>query len=169
MENAAVSDGIVCLLTDQIDEDVLSRCPRLRVIANVATGYDNIDLAAASARGIAVTNTPGILDETTADFAFALLMAAARRVAEADRRAGRWTTWSPTELLGVSGRRSASSGWAGWVRPWHGGGAVSVCGCSTAAARKPELEEELDLAAVDLPELLSESDFVSLHVWIPEV
>ena len=117
MENAAVSDGIVCLLTDQIDEDVLSRCPRLRVIANVATGYDNIDLAAASARGIAVTNTPGILDETTADFAFALLMAAARRVAEADRfvRAGRWTTWSPTELLGwdVSGdarRRRAGRG-----------------------------------------------------------
>ena len=117
MENAAVSDGIVCLLTDQIDEDVLSRCPRLRVIANVATGYDNIDLAAASARGIAVTNTPGILDETTADFAFALLMAAARRVAEADRfvRAGRWTTWSPTELLGWDvRRRSASSGWAGF-------------------------------------------------------
>src|SRR5262249_13888821 len=96
--------GLVALLTDRIDEVLLTRTPRLRVVANMAVGFDNIDLAACAARGIVVTNTPGILTEATADFAFALILAAARRVAEGDRsvRAHEFRGWRPTSLLGTA-------------------------------------------------------------------
>lgn len=99
------ADGLLCLLTDRVDAALLEACPRLRVISSCSVGVDHIDLVAATERGIPVGHTPGVLTETTADLAFALLLAASRRVAEADRfvRAGAWTTerrWEPDLLLG---------------------------------------------------------------------
>lgn len=89
-------EGLVCMLTERVGEDVLRAAPKLRIISNVAVGYDNVDVQACTKRGVVVTNTPGVLDETTADFAFALLLAVARRVVEADQyvRAGNWKGWS---------------------------------------------------------------------------
>ena len=101
---AADADGMVCVLTDRIDAPLLrAAAPRLKVVAGVAVGYDNIDVSAAAALGIAVCNTPGVLDETTADLAFLLILAAARRAtdAEADLRAGRWTGFRMTNFLGT--------------------------------------------------------------------
>ena len=95
-------DGLLALLTDRIDAGLMEAAPKLRVISNLAVGYDNIDIPEATRRGIIVGNTPGVLTETTADFAFALLMAAARRVVEADgfTRKGLWKTWGPMVMLG---------------------------------------------------------------------
>lgn len=95
-------DGLLCLLTDTIDAEVIAAGEQLVVISNYAVGYDNIDVAAAAARGILVCNTPGVLTETTADLTWALLMAAARRLVEAERylRAGQWRSWSPQLMLG---------------------------------------------------------------------
>lgn len=95
--------GIVALLTDRIDGALLERCPQLRVVGNVAVGVDNVDLAACRARGVVVTNTPDVLTEATADLAFGLLLAAARRIAEGDRavRAGHFGRWTPTYMLGT--------------------------------------------------------------------
>lgn len=97
------ADALVCLLLDRIDQGVIARAPKLRVIANCAVGYDNIDLAAATAAGIAVTNTPDVLTEATAELAFALLLAAARRLPEGDAliRSRRWPGWQLDQLLGV--------------------------------------------------------------------
>lgn len=113
-ERARGADALVALLTDRIDEALLARCPRLKVVANVAVGYDNVDLAAAQRHGVLVTNTPGVLTDATADFAFTLLMASARRVAEADRfvRAGRFAGWMMMEFLGgdLAGRTLGIAG-----------------------------------------------------------
>ncbi|HXN40979.1 MAG TPA: NAD(P)-dependent oxidoreductase, partial [Myxococcaceae bacterium] len=100
---ASQSAGLLTLVTDRIDEQLLRHCPLLRVVSNMAVGYDNIDVTACTARQIAVGNTPGVLTETTADLAFALLLAAARRIPEARDyvRAGKWKTWEPGLLLGV--------------------------------------------------------------------
>ncbi|RPJ56393.1 MAG: D-glycerate dehydrogenase, partial [Acidobacteria bacterium] len=87
--------GMVCLLTDIIDERLLAQCPELKIVSNIAVGYNNIDLKACTRRGVMATNTPGVLDDTTADFAWTLLMATARRVVEADKffRSGKWKGW----------------------------------------------------------------------------
>ena len=111
---AADADGLLSLLTDRVDAELIERCPRLRAIANYAVGYDNIDLEAAAARGIPVGNTPDVLTEATADLAFALLLAAARRLPEAVAavRDGDWQTWEPGRYLGarrLTARRSGSS------------------------------------------------------------
>lgn len=100
---AADVEGLLALLTDKIDAALLARLPRLRIVANMAVGFDNVDLDACRARGVVVTNTPGVLTEATADFAFGLLLAAARRVVEGDRmvRDGRFEGWRPTTLLGA--------------------------------------------------------------------
>src|SRR5271157_2942256 len=102
IENIASVEGLLCLLTDKIDAPLMDKAPKLKVVSNCAVGFDNIDVKAATKRGIAVGNTPGVLTDTTADFAFALMLAAARRVAEGDRlvRAGKWKTWGPMILLG---------------------------------------------------------------------
>ncbi|HEU0029497.1 MAG TPA: D-glycerate dehydrogenase [Kofleriaceae bacterium] len=99
----ADADALICLLLDKIDEALLERAPKLRVIANCAVGIDNIDLGAATAGGIAVTNTPDVLTEATAEFAFALMLAAARRIGEGERlvRSGAWTGWALDQLLGM--------------------------------------------------------------------
>jgi glyoxylate reductase len=102
VERARDVEGILCLLTDVVDADVIAACPRLRAISNYAVGSDNIDSEAAAARGIEVRVTPDVLTDTTADLAFALLLAAARRLPEGERavRAGEWSTWEPSGWLG---------------------------------------------------------------------
>ncbi|MCL6553699.1 MAG: D-glycerate dehydrogenase [Firmicutes bacterium] len=169
VREVAASDGLVALVTDRIDGALLDAAPRLRVVSNVAVGYDNIDVPAATARGVVVTNTPGVLTETTADFAFALLLAAARRVAEADRftRAGRWTSWGPLffagldvhgRTLGLVGLGRIGTAVARRAR----GFAMPVVYYSRT--RKPEVERELELEYATLDELLQRADFVSIHV-----
>jgi glyoxylate reductase len=165
--------GMVTQLMDPIDEEVLST-PGLKVIANVAVGYDNIDVPAATKHGVMVCNTPGILDDTTADFAFALLMAAARRVLEGDRfiRSGAFKGWGIDMLLGhdVSG---ATLGIVGFGRIGRGvarrarafGMRVLYYDENPATA---EQERELGVTRTDLYQLLSESDFVSIHVPLTE-
>jgi glyoxylate reductase len=104
LEQAEQADALLTMLTDRIDAELLSRAERLRIVANMAVGYDNIDIPAARARGIVVTNTPEVLTEATADLAFALMMATARRLVEANRflHAGEWKSWSPFLLAGQS-------------------------------------------------------------------
>ena len=94
--------GVIIRLTDQISDEVLSQCPDLKIVSNIAVGYNNIDVEACTRRGIMVTNTPGILDDTTADFTWALILATARRVVEADQylRALRWKGWELMDFLG---------------------------------------------------------------------
>src|SRR5512134_1948585 len=99
----AQADAVICTLTDRIDADLLSDAPRLKIVANYAVGYNNIDVAAARARGIVVTNTPDVLTDATADLTWALLLTVARRVVEGDGwlRTGGWHGWAPTQLLGT--------------------------------------------------------------------
>jgi lactate dehydrogenase-like 2-hydroxyacid dehydrogenase len=163
--------GVLTLLTDRVDEELLDRAgPGLRVVSNYAVGYDNIDVRACAARGVAVGNTPGALTETTADFAFALILAAARRIPEASRfvQAGKWTSWGPLLLLGsdVSG---ATLGIVGFgrigqavARRARGFGMEILYSSRTAV--DPAIEAELGARQVPLAELLAQSDFVSLHV-----
>ncbi len=162
-------DGAQTLLTATIDGDVLDREPQLKVVSNFAVGYDNIDVEAATARGVAVGNTPDTLTETTADFAFALLMAAARRVTEgADYvRAGRWETWGPRLLLGRD-IHGATLGIVGFgrigkevARRARGFGMVLL---ATDAYEDPAAAAEFGVTYVPLDELLRRSDFVTLHV-----
>jgi glyoxylate reductase len=164
---AAVADvdAVVCLLTDVIDDDVLAAgLPRLRVVANIAVGYNNIDVAAAAARGIAVCNTPGVLDETTADLAFLLILAASRlaSTAEADLRAGRWQGWGLNQYLGRD-VHGATLGVVGFGRIGQavarraGGFGMQVLHHSRRDTGLPGWQSDLD-------RLLAESDIVSLHV-----
>ena len=102
-QKLAAKDGVMCALTDRIDGGLLQRCPKLKVVANIAVGYNNIDLAACTARGIMATNTPGVLDDSTADLAWALMLGAARRLTELERRVrgGEWKGWRLKQWLGV--------------------------------------------------------------------
>jgi len=171
LEKARDVDGLLTLLSDRIDDGLMQACPRLKVVSNHAVGYDNIDAEAATRHGILVGNTPGVLTETTADFAFALLMAAARRVAEADgyTRQGKWKTWGPMILLGQD-IHHASLGIIGLGRI---GGELArrARGFSMTvlyhdAVRRSQAEEA-DLGLEYVPELetlLARSDFVSVHV-----
>ncbi len=161
--------GLLSLLTDRIDGEVMDAAgPGLKVISNHAVGFDNIDVPAATARGIPVGNTPGILTDATADFAFALLMAAARRVAEGERfvRAGKWVTWGPSLLLGPD-VHGATLGLIGFGRIGQAmarrvaGFDMRVLYFDPSAPKPPP---GLHAVPVDLETLLRESDFVSLHV-----
>jgi glyoxylate reductase len=163
-------DGIVSLLTDKIDAALMDATPRLRVVSNFAVGVNNVDLAAATARGIPVGNTPGVLTDATADIAVTLLLAAARRLGEsaADAKAGRWLTWEPLGWLGrdLAGRTlgivgMGRIGFATAKRLHHGWG-MSVL--YTARSPKPDADRELGARMVDFETLLAESDFVSVHV-----
>jgi glyoxylate reductase len=164
----AASAAALTMVVDRITPEMLDGAPDLRVVANMAVGYDNINPAEAARRGIRVTNTPGVLAETTADMAFALLMAGARNVVASDRdtRAGGWTTWSPTAFLGQDVFR-ATLGIIGLGEI----GEAMACRARgfdmrilyASRTRKPELEARLGLLFVPLAELLRESDFVSLH------
>jgi glyoxylate reductase len=152
-----------------VDAILLSGAPRLRIVSNMAVGYDNIDVPAATAHGVLVANTPGVLTETTADFAFALLLAAARRVVEGDRlaRSAGWPTWHPSFLLG----HDVYGATLGIIGLGAIGRAVARRARGFAmqilyfdSQRRPELEAELDARFVPLDALLQESDFVTLHV-----
>lgn len=161
-------DGLLCLLTDPIDAEVIAAGTRLRVISQMAVGVDNIDLRAATARGIPVGHTPGVLTEATADFTLALLMAAARRIPEGVDyvRAGKWRTWEPMGLLGVD-VWGATLGIVGMGRI---GTAVARRARGFAMrilyydpTRRPELEAELGAEYAELDDLLAQADFVTLH------
>jgi glyoxylate reductase len=162
-------DGLLCLLTDRIDPELLAAAPRLKAVSTFSVGYDHIDVPACKARGIAVTNTPGVLTESTADFTWALLMAAARRVVEGDAfmRAGKYKGWDPLMLLGtdVFGK---TLGVIGFGRIGHAvarraaGFSMKVLYHDPRRAA-PELEAELNARFVSLDELLRESDYVSVH------
>jgi glyoxylate reductase len=157
-------DGVLTTLTERIDRAFLDGCSRLRVVANMAAGYDNIDVPACTERGIAVTNTPGVLADATADMAFALLLAAARRLPEGDCaiRNGEWGPWRPMWMLGedVHGRTlgviGAGSIGAAMARR-AGGFEMRVLYCSRSD--HPDFPGE----RVGLDELLAQSDFVSFH------
>ncbi len=175
LEKARGVDGLLSLLTDPVDAEVIAAAgPQLKVISNCAVGYDNIDVSFATGRGIPVGNTPGILTETTADFAFALLLAAARRVAEGDRlvRAGQWITWGPTTLLGADVHH-ATLGIIGFGRIGLAvarrarGFEMTVLYHDPAAADLPESKRE-GARPVELETLLRESDFISLHTPLNE-
>lgn len=163
------ADGIFSLLTERIDEHVLARAPRLRVVSNMAVGVDNIDVDACTRRGIPVGHTPGVLTEATADLAMALLLAAARGIPSAaeDVRAGRWSSWSPTGWLGAD-LHGATLGIVGMgaigravARRARGFGLRIVY---TSRSGAPEIESELAARRVPLAELFAVADFVSLHV-----
>ncbi len=159
-------DGLFCLLTEQIDSSLLENAHRLKVVANMAVGYNNIDVEAAKSRAITVTNTPGVLTETTADLTFALLMAAARRIPESSDylRDGKWETWSPMQLTGQD-IHGATLGIVGMGRI---GEAVAkrASGFNMNVmyhnrSRKNEAEGRLGLRyAEKLDDLLKEADFV---------
>jgi glyoxylate reductase len=158
-------DAIVCVLTDRIDAEVLrAGAPRLRVVANVAVGYDNVDVATAAALGIAVCNTPAVLDETTADLAFLLILAAARRAtdAEADLRGGRWTGFHINDFLGVD-VHGATLGIVGYGRI---GRAVArrAAGFGMEVLHNSRTDTGITGWIADLDDLLRRADIVSLHV-----
>jgi glyoxylate reductase len=168
IQQAAGSDGLLCLLTDRVDEALLSRTPRLCVVSNMATGYDNIDIDSATRNGVLVTRTPGVLSETTAEFAIALLFAAARRVPEADRlvRDGQWKTWGPDVLLGydLAGSTLGIVGLGGIGEAVaRRARAIEMRVVYHSRTRKKDLERELGIRYVTLPALLQRSDFVTLH------
>jgi glyoxylate reductase len=157
IEKTREAEGLLCMLTDRIDREVIAECQNLRVISNYAVGVDNVDIDAATERGIPVGFTPDVLTEATADATFALLLAAARRVVEGDQvvRAGRWLTWEPTLLLGhdVHGKTL---------------GIVGMGRIGSAVARRAEgfgmeVLSRTSSDGVPLDELLERSDFVSLH------
>ena len=166
-------DGVLCMLSDRIDREVLDATDRLKVISNYAVGYNNIDVGEASRRGIVVTNTPGVLREATADLTWALLMAVARRIPSSDRyvREGRFTGWRPELFLGldVYGRTIGIIGLgdigAAVGRRAKGFGMTVLYHNRRSSPRAEEIGAEL----VSLDELLGRSDFVSLHVpSVPE-
>jgi len=170
LERIADKEALVCLLTEKVDEELLSAAPALRIAATVSVGYDNIDLPACTRHKVVATNTPGVLDETTADFAWTLLVGIARRLVEGDAwtRSGTWPGWDLDQLLG-------SDIWGKTL------GIVGLGRIGLAVARRargfqmrvlysnrsqvaPELERELRAEYTRLDTLLGESDFVTLHV-----
>jgi lactate dehydrogenase-like 2-hydroxyacid dehydrogenase len=163
-------DGILSMLTDKIDDALMEAAgPQLKVISQMAVGYDNVQVAAAHARGIKVGNTPGVLTDATADAAFALLMAAARRLAEGTAyiRAGEWKTWEPTAMLGAD----VSGATLGIVGLGRIGQAVAKRArgfdmriLARSPSTTPHEAQAFGATLVDLQTLLSESDFVTLHV-----
>jgi glyoxylate reductase len=169
LEAVRGTSGVLSTATEKMDGEVMDAAGEgLRVIANMAVGYDNIDVEAAGERGVVVTNTPGVLDETTADVAFMLVLAAARRLGEGERllRAGKWEWWGPKQLRGLDvwGKR------LGIVGMGRIGRAVARRGRGFGMeilyhnrSRKEDAENELGARYLDLDDLLRESDFVSIH------
>ncbi|MBM7662509.1 glyoxylate reductase [Bacillus mesophilus] len=172
-EQLKTVDGLYCLLTEQIDSELLKEAAQLKVISNMAVGFNNIDVEAASEKGIMVTNTPGVLTESTADLAFALLMATARRIPESSEflRTGKWKAWAPMMLTGqdVFG---ATLGIVGMGRIGEGvarrakGFDMEVLYHNRS--RKPDVESQLGVTYVELEELLKQSDYVMILVPFSE-
>ena len=171
LRRVAGVDGLLSLLTDRVDDELLDAAgAQLKVVSNYAVGFDNIDVAACTRRRIPAGNTPGVLTETTADLAFALLMAAARRIDEGSRyvRAGNWRTWGPLLLLGVD-VHGATLGVVGFGRIGRemakraGGFGMRVLYHDVQRGTEDD-ERALHATHVDLDTLLAEADFVTLHV-----
>lgn len=171
LRRVAGMDGLLTLLTDRVDDELLDAAgPDLRVVSNFAVGFDNIDVPALTRRGIPGGNTPGVLTETTADLAFTLLMAAARRIPESVDyvRDGHWRTWGPKLLMGVD-IHGATLGIVGFGRigremARRGRGFGMRILYHDVHPATPEDEADLDATRVEMDELLRESDFISLHV-----
>ena len=169
LEKTQKIDGLLCLLTDRIDKQLLETATSLKVISQMAVGYDNIDIAAATALGIPVSNTPGVLTNATADLTWALLMAAARRIVEAERfvRTGQWQTWSPTLLLGadLSGSTLGIIGFGriGQAVARRARGFELRLLYYSRRRRERELERAMGVEYAELDTLLQESDFITLH------
>jgi glyoxylate reductase len=167
LQKAEEASALLTMLTERIDEELLMRAKRLRIVANMAVGYDNIDVAAAKRHGVIVTNTPDVLTEATADLAFALLMAAGRRVVEANRflLAGEWTSWSP-HLMAGQNIYGATLGIVGMGRIGQavarraGGFGMRILYYNRS--RRPEAERETGAQYAPFDELLRESDYVVL-------
>jgi glyoxylate reductase len=166
----ADADALICMLTDRIDANLINGARSLRVISQMAVGYDNIDVGAATGRGIAIGNTPNVLTEATADLTFALILAVARRIVEAERfvRDGRWQTWDPGGLLGLE-LHGARLGIVGYGKI---GQAVArrahAFGMDIVFASRSPVETSI-ARQVELSELLQTSDIVTLHVpLLPE-
>lgn len=164
------ADGLICLLTDQIDAELLAQAPKLKIVANVAVGYNNIDVAAATERGIMVSNTPDVLTEATADLAFALLLAAARRLTEADSyvREGRFAGWElfqPHLGLSVWGKTLGLIGMGriGQAVARRAKGFNMTVRYHNRSRVAAALERELGAEFVTLEALLAQSDFISIH------
>ncbi len=174
IEQVRDKEGLLCTITDRIDDELMEQAPNLRMIANYGVGYDNIDLASATARGIWVSNTPGVLTDATADVTLALILSVARRVVEGDAivREGRFHRWAPMLFLGteVTGKTLGIVG-LGQI------GKAVACRAHGFSMRilyhnrsriSVNEEKALNATYVDLKALLSESDFVSLHVSLNE-
>jgi glyoxylate reductase len=168
-QKIAACDGLVALLTDRIDGPLLDLAPRLKVISNYAVGFNNIDVSAATERGIAIGNTPGVLTDATADMAFCLLIAAARRVVEGHSYtlAGKWKTWEPLGHLGqdLAGRTLGVVGMGrigfALAKRCRGGWDMNLL--YHDVYRNEKAEKELAARSVDLDTLLREADFISVH------
>lgn len=167
LEKVKDTQGLLCMLTETIDEEVMKAAPNLKVISNMAVGYNNIDVEAATQRGITVTNTPGVLTETTADLTFALLMATARRLMEASDylRDGKWETWSPMQLTGMD-IHGATLGIIGFGRI---GQAVARRAAGFEMnilyynrSQKPDAEKETGARFSEFEDVLRESDFITI-------
>ncbi|HXP22742.1 MAG TPA: D-glycerate dehydrogenase [Candidatus Sulfotelmatobacter sp.] len=168
-------DGLICLLTEKVNEEFLCAAPKLCIASNVAVGYDNIDVDACTKRGVVVTNTPGVLDETTADFAWTLLMAVARRVAEGEAlaRSGNWRGWNLDQLCGadVWGKTLGIVGFGriGRSVARRASGFQMKIIYTDAVRASEEVEKSVNAEFCDMNSLLAESDFISLHVpLLPE-
>ncbi len=168
-------DGLLPLLNDEVDAEVLDASPELKIVANLAVGYDNIDVEAATERGIMVTNTPGVLTETTADLTFGLLLAAARRIPEADRyvREESWQGWElmqPQQGVDVYGKTLGIVGMGriGTAVARRAGDGFDMDILYYSRTRKEDVEAELGAEFVGLDELLEKSHYVSLHTPLTE-
>jgi glyoxylate reductase len=174
LEKAALAEGLLATLNDRIDAELLQKGTRLRVVSNFAVGFNNIDVAAASELGIAVGNTPEVLTDATADFAFCLMIAAARRLIEGERAIhdGKWQTWEPMGYIGVDLIEKTigivGMGRIGFAlaKRCHFGWGMRVI--YTDVYENKAAEKELGAERVDLDVLLAESDFVSVHTNLTE-
>ncbi len=162
--------GAITLLTDPIDETVLSQCPELKIVSNVAVGYNNVDIEACTRRKVMVTNTPGVLDDTTADFTWTLILATARRLVESDKflRSSQWRGWGLMEflghdvhhkVLGICGLGRIGQGVARRARGFE----MKIL-YTDAVRAAPSIEEALGAQFVEKKVLLAQSDFITLHV-----
>ena len=168
-------EALVCLLTEKVNDELLQAAPKLRIAANVAVGFDNIDVAACTKRGVVATNTPGVLDETTADFAWTLLMAVARRLLEGDAlaRSGNWKGWDLDQLVGtdVWGKTLGIVGFGriGRAMARRASGFQMKVIYTDAVRASGDVEEELHAEFREMNALLAEADFISVHTpLLPE-
>ena len=174
LRRLARADAVLSMVSDRFDAATIAALPHLMAISNLAVGVDNVDLTAATGAGIPVGHTPGVLTETTADLAFALMMAVARRVVEGDQfvRAGRWRTWTPKLMLGrdVWGATLGIIGWGaiGQAVGRRAGGFGMRILYVTRKGPDPAATNPVGAECVDLARLLRESDFISIHVPLTE-